>query len=85
MLDVIRVRNTPSEVKRLVKATATQDGVNVAVRWEKEPGSAGKFVSSELVQLLVGFDAWGVAPRGDKVQRSGPMAAQTFAGNVKLL
>lgn len=85
IVDVVRERFSPSEVKRLVHATATQDGPAVAVRWEIEPGSSGKFVNAELVELLAGYDARGVLPAGDKVQRAGPMAAQALAGNLKLL
>lgn len=85
IVDVVRERLSPSEVKRLVRATATQDGPAVAVRWEIEPGSSGKFVNAELVELLAGYDARGVLPAGDKVQRAQPMAAQALAGNLKVL
>ncbi len=83
--DLIRERETPAEVKRLVKTTATQDGYTVAVGFEVEGGSAGKFVQSEVVQMLAGWNVRGVRPASDKVTRAGPVAAQALAGNVKLL
>lgn len=83
--DVIRVRAAPAEIKRLVIATAQQDGESVAVRWEQEGGSSGKFVSADFVVALAGFDARGIPAVADKVQRAGPMAAQALAGNVKLV
>lgn len=85
VLDVVRVRASPGEVKRLVRATATQDGPRVAIRWEIEGGSSGKMVNADLVEMLAGYDARGVLPVGDKVQRAMPMAAQALAGNVKVL
>lgn len=85
VVDVVRVRAAPAELKRLVLATAAQDGPNVAVRWEIEPGSSGKFVNADLVQMLAGYDARGVLPAGDKVQRAAPMAAQALAGNLALV
>lgn len=85
VVDVVRVRASPGEVKRLVLATATQDGPSVAVRWEIEGGSSGKMVNADLVQMLAGYDARGVRPVGDKVQRAQAMAAQALAGNLKLL
>ena len=82
--DVQRVRASWAEVKRLVKATATHDGPGVAVGWEVEPGSAGKAVSAELVQLLAGWSAKGVHPQGDKVQRASGLAAQALGGFVRI-
>lgn len=83
--DVRRERGAPAEVKRLVKATATQDGYSVAVGHEVEGGSAGKFVQQEIAQLLAGWTVRGVRPVADKVTRAGPVAAQALAGNVKLV
>lgn len=83
--DVVRERASPAEVKRLVRSTATQDGRNVAVGFEVEGGSAGKFVQSEIVQLLAGWNVRGVRPVTDKVTRAGAAAAQALAGNLKLV
>lgn len=56
-----------------------------AVRWETEPGSAGKRDTYRLTSMLAGFDAGGVRPTGDKLTRAKPLAAQAKVGNVKLL
>lgn len=56
-----------------------------AVRWETEPGSAGKRDTYRLTSLLAGFDAGGVRPTGDKLTRAKPLAAQARVGNVKIL
>jgi predicted phage terminase large subunit-like protein len=85
VIDVVRVRASPGEVKRLMYHTTTQDGPGVAVRWEIEGGASGKMVNADLVHMLAGYDARGVLPVGDKVQRAQAMAAQALAGNVKLV
>jgi len=84
VVDVIKVQASPAEVKRLVKATASLDGVAVPSRWEEEGGSSGKHYSDELVTLLAGYDARPVRPTGDKVQRAGPVAAMALGGRVKV-
>lgn len=84
VLDVVKEQASPAEVKRLVKATAALDGSAVPVRWEQEPGSAGKLFADELVTTLAGFDARPVTPTGDKVQRAGPVAAMALGGRVKV-
>ncbi len=55
------------------------------VRWEVEPGSAGKREAQRLVQLLAGLDAQGLPSHGDKIARARAFAAQCEAGNVKLV
>jgi predicted phage terminase large subunit-like protein len=55
------------------------------VRWEIEPGSAGKRDNRRLVSALAGLDAKGVYSRGDKMLRGKPFAAQAEAGNVQVV
>lgn len=60
-------------------------GIKFCVRWEIEPGSAGKRESRRLVSALGGLDAAGVYSRSDKMMRGKPFAAQAAAGNVHFL
>lgn len=83
--DVRRERAPAPEVERLILHTAQQDGAGVMVGWEIEPGSSGQMVASRLVKMLVGYQARGDKPTGDKVQRAGPAAAQSLAGNILLV
>lgn len=83
--DIQRVRVTPGEVDRLVRNTAAQDGINTQIGWEIEPGASGKKVNQQLATMLAGYDARGVHPVGDKVQRAQPAAAQALAGNVRIV
>jgi predicted phage terminase large subunit-like protein len=57
----------------------------VIIRWELEGGSGGKMVSHYLTGQLQGFNAMGVRPRGDKIQRARAFSAQVEAGNVSII
>jgi predicted phage terminase large subunit-like protein len=85
VLDVVHVQANPADVDRIVVNTAAQDGKACAVRWEIEGGASGKRDSQRLTAMLVGYDAQGVRPQGDKVLRAKPFAAQVKAKNVKLV
>jgi len=61
-------------------------GIPYKVRWEEEPGSAGKRESRHtLVPMLAGIDAKGVRSSGEKIARARPLAAYVENGNVDLL
>lgn len=62
-----------------------KEGIAFSVRWEIEPGSAGKREERRLVSALAGLDAKGVPSRGDKLLRGKPFAAQAEAGNIYML
>lgn len=85
VLDVVHVQANPADVDRIVVNTAAQDGRACAIRWEAEGGASGKRDSQHLAKMLVGYDAQGVQPQGDKVLRAKPFAAQVKAENVKLV
>jgi len=83
--DVCRQRVNPSDIKPLMRSTAVNDGKRVRIYWELEPGSSGKYVESDIMQLLAGFGAEAVPVTGDKVQRAMPLLDQARVGNVKLV
>jgi predicted phage terminase large subunit-like protein len=85
VLDVRRLRGTPSQVEALVRHTAAADGKGVAIVMEQEPGSAGKAIIDHYLRLLLGFTFHGVRSTGSKADRAAPLAAQAEGGAVKLL
>lgn len=85
VLDMTEEWIGPAEIDGHVVAVAGQDGRQIPIRWEEEGGSSGKRVTFAMVQQLAGFDAAGVRPTGDKLQRLTPLAAQARVGNVHLL
>ena len=61
-------------------------GIPFKVRWEEEPGSAGKRESHyTLVPMLAGMDARGVRSSGDKITRARPLASYAEHGLVEVL
>jgi len=71
------------EVK--IKTAAHNDGENVSVWVEQEPGSGGKESAERTVLMLSGFKAAADRVTGDKETRAEPYAAQVQGGNVLLL
>ena len=90
VLDSFQVRQTDTDklvinLAKQDKTRASNENTKQRIRWEIEPGSSGIRESRRLAAMLAGYDARGVRPRGDKIQRAKPLAAQAEAGNVMLL
>jgi predicted phage terminase large subunit-like protein len=83
--DIVRGRWSPGEVDKTIRATAEQDGPHIAVREEREPGSAGKSVIQARARSLMGFDYAGRPATGDKITRWKAYASQAEVGNVALV
>ena len=83
--DVQRFREGPAEVEVRVRAQAQIDGPNVPVRYEEEPGSAGKIVTDHYARhVLQGYDFRGIRSSGPKPERARPLAAAISNGLVGL-
>jgi len=86
VLDVVRVRESPGEVERLVRHCAEVDGRGVAIHMEQEPGAVGKSVTDRYgSQVLSGWAFYAQRTTGSKVERARPASAQAEAGRVRLL
>lgn len=85
VMDATAEQMGPANTDRAIKNTATQDGYSVPVSFEREGGASGKRDSRAIVTMLDGWAARGVKPQGDKLVRAKGLAAQAYAGNVKLL
>jgi len=91
ILDVTAEQLPGAEVERNFLNISRQEamtvppGMTYKVRWEVEPGSAGKREAQRLTGLLAGIDAQGKPASGDKLTRAKPLSAQAYAGNVYLL
>lgn len=85
--NVVRCQEDPGGVQRLIKNTATQDGVDIRIFMPQDPAQAGKMqVLHYVTTVLQGYRlSWAVmSGQGDKLNRADPFAAQCEAGNVKL-
>jgi predicted phage terminase large subunit-like protein len=86
VLDVKRTRSSPLDVERLLLATATEDGRDVPVWMEQEPGSSGVHVVDHIRRnVLDGFELRAKRPDANKVARAKPFSAAAEAGNVFVL
>lgn len=83
--DVRRMRDTPAQVRRFMKNTAQQDGYDVAVGLEQEPGSSGQADIDDLVRMLAGYEIIVNKPSTDKITRAEPVSSQVEHGNMKVL
>ncbi len=84
--DIVRLRGTSFEVERAVLQTAMQDGVNVPIYIEQEPGSSGvNTISHYQRNILTGFNVRPDRPTGAKVLRAGPLSSAAEAGNVSII
>lgn len=85
ILDCIDDQLDPARTDATMRNTASQDGKACAIRFEMEGGASGKRDMRTIVTMLAGYDVRGVRPQGDKLTRAKGLAAQSLAGNVKLL
>ena len=83
--DVRRGRWSTETRERIIQETAQQDGSNVVVWLEQEPGSAGKESAQGSVRGLAGFVAYTERPTGDKTNRAESYSVQVNNGGVRLL
>lgn len=86
ILDVKRLREDSAKVEKFIQNTALDDGPEIPIRMEKEPGSSGKsLVNMYSRTVLPGFDFQGVQATGSKATRAKPLESAVANGNVKLV
>lgn len=94
VLDCVAGQWGPTDTEKQFLATIERDLARLRrssphtrymVRWEIEPGSAGKRETARLVRLLDGVNARGEKPSGDKITRALPLASQAEHGAVVLV
>lgn len=82
IFDIVRFRDTPDVVERVLLNTTTQDGIGVEQSIPIDPGQAGKAQVLNMTRKLSGFRVHSSPESGDKVTRASPFASQVNAGNV---
>jgi predicted phage terminase large subunit-like protein len=83
--DVVHGQWSTHEREQMIRRTAEQDGTDVEIYLEQEPGSAGKDSAAFTIRNLAGFKVTARRVTGDKVERAKPFASQVEAGNVFLV
>jgi hypothetical protein len=82
--DVKRGWWTSHERNQKMLKTAAEDGQDVVIYVEQEPGSSGVDSMQEIIRLMAGYAIRADRVTGPKDVRAEPYAAQAEAGNVKL-
>lgn len=85
VLDIVRMRGGPEDVRDTIIRTARDDGRQVHISLPQDPGAAGKYVINDLTKALAGFIVSASPESGDKYTRAMPFAAQVNAGNVQVI
>lgn len=80
--DAIRGQWSSLERNNVIQQAAADDGDDVPIRLEQEPGSGGKESAEISVRELGGYDVKAKPATGEKLVRYRPLAAQAEAGNV---
>lgn len=84
--NVLRKQKSIGDVEKMVRETATIDGVDTAICIEQEPGSAGKaLVHHYDTTVLPEFKVIPVPATKAKLVRAQPMLAAAEAGKIYLL
>lgn len=82
-----RFRTSPGQVERLVLETARNDGPQVPIHIEQEPGASGKSLVAHYARLLEGTHrVHGYRPSGDKRTRASVLlAGPAEQGRVRIV
>lgn len=86
ILDVRRIRAEGAKVEKFIQDTAAEDGPEIPIKMEQEPGSAGKNLVDQYARyILPGYNFTATRATGDKVTRAQPFAAAVANGNVRMV
>jgi predicted phage terminase large subunit-like protein len=83
--NIVRFRKEPDETEELFTMVAKNDGIDVPIRIEQEPGSSGKQIIRMYQKLMPGYDILGIPSTGSKEVRARPVSAQVRNGFVSIL
>lgn len=79
--DMVREQKSPFGVEEMIKAIASQDGRDVMVGIEQDPGQAGKAEARLQARNLAGYNVRLNAVKENKATRARMVSAQAEAGN----
>jgi len=82
--DMFRDRISPNKLKKRFKNITRQDGKEVTQRIPQDP-AGGKFVVSDLKNIIRGYPVKVVKPTKDKVTRALPASAEAENNRIKII
>jgi predicted phage terminase large subunit-like protein len=83
--DMARFQDSPLGVQTAIKNISLQDGFNVRIGIEQDPGQAGVSEADYLLRMLSGYMVTAYKATKDKINRASPVSSQAEAGNIKVL
>lgn len=84
--DVRRMRGTPLAVRKFVASAGRDDGEEIPVRIEQEPGSSGKDqIYTYRHEVLRAHNVLGVRSTGDKITRAGAFSSACQSREVWMI
>lgn len=84
VLDMRHGKYSPAERDQLVLSIAQQDGYDLPIYIEQEPGSSGLDVADHYRRMLIGYTVRPERPSGSKETRAVPFATACEGGLVKV-
>ena len=85
VVDLRSTQDTPGQVEKLIKSTASHDTLKVRIMSQRDPGSAGVAEAEYFTRMLAGYDVKTETINKDKITRAKPASAQCEAGNILVL
>jgi predicted phage terminase large subunit-like protein len=85
VLDVIRLRAGPEEVRRVVRAAAASDGYGTKIWIPRDPGSAGVDQADSMIRMLAGYPVHAERMTGHKTTRAESCASQLNIGRIGMV
>jgi predicted phage terminase large subunit-like protein len=85
VLDVVRFRGAPEEVRKTVKAVAARDGYGTKIWLPRDPAQAGADQADSYIRMLSGYRVEAERMSGDKATRADAAASQANIGRISLL
>lgn len=82
ILDVIRLRGSPSQIEDAIRIAAKADGEKVWIGLPEDPGQAGKSQAAYMTRQLSGYRVITARESGSKLTRALPVASQMEVGNI---
>lgn len=84
LTNIVRLQESPLGVQNAIKNTASQDGRDVKIGIEQDPGQAGISEADFLIRSLSGYIVSPYRATKDKLTRAKPVSSQAEAGNIKI-
>jgi predicted phage terminase large subunit-like protein len=85
ILDIVRFRGPPEEVRRTVKTVAATDGYGTKIWIPKDPAQAGVDQADSYIRMLPGYRIAAERMSGDKATRADSAASQANIGRIGMI